>query len=264
VTGETSWWAAGLMGFFGSVHCVVMCGGIVGALGEALPRRGTPQLLLHHLGYSAGRIASYACAGALAGASGLLLADLLGRGGALLLRLLCGALLVAAGVWIAGGWAGITRLEALGAPLWRRLAPLSRQLAPADRLWKLGVLGAIWGWLPCGLVYAALGAAATSGSAATGALWMTAFGLGTLPALLAVGAFSVGLQRIREGRGTRRLAGALLVAFGLWTALGAALPGHGDREPGHDPHAHPAQARARADTGADSDLRLAANPVAAC
>ena len=50
-------------------------------------------------------------------------------------------------------------------------------------------LGALWGWLPCGLVYSVLLTALASGSAPRGALIMLAFGLGTLPNLLAIGLF---------------------------------------------------------------------------
>lgn len=240
MTDEPGWLAALMMGFFGSVHCIAMCGGIAGALGQALPASEPWRMFARQLGYSAGRISSYACAGALAGGFGLLVGQALGPSGALLLRGLCGALLIASGVWIAGGWAGITRLESIGAHLWRHLAPLSRRLTPADRAWKLWGLGAIWGWLPCGLVYAALGGAAARGSAVAGALWMTVFGLGTLPALLATGTFALGLRRVSEGRRTRRFAGALLVAFGIWTLLAVLFVPHAGHSPAPDPHGpHP-------------------------
>jgi hypothetical protein len=90
------------------------------------------------------------------------------------------------------------------------------------------VFGALWGWLPCGLVYSMLALALASGSPGNGALVMAGFGLGTLPAILLAGGTAAGLLRHLRGSRGRRLSGALLAGFGLWTIVGA-LP--------HDDHA---------------------------
>lgn len=58
------------------------------------------------------------------------------------------------------------------------------------------MLGMLWGWLPCGMVYSVLAGAAVSGDAVNGAAIMAAFGAGTLPLLLALGA---GISRARLG-----------------------------------------------------------------
>ena len=50
------------------------------------------------------------------------------------------------------------------------------------------LLGVVWGWLPCGLVYSVLVWALSAGSAVGGGLLMASFGVGTLPTLLALGA----------------------------------------------------------------------------
>lgn len=214
-----------LLGLFGGLHCIGMCGGIVSALaGTATDLHSRQRRLAAQLLYSAGRISSYAVAGAIAGGLGLSLLNLLGADAARWLRILAGAFLVAAGLYLAGWWLGLTRLERLGAHAWRHIAPLSGRLQPLDRAWKRFAAGAVWGWLPCGLVYAALAGASASGGAAAGAAMMTAFGIGTLPALLAAGTAS---QALQSGVHTRRLAGGLLVVFGLWTILAVALPtGH--------------------------------------
>jgi sulfite exporter TauE/SafE len=233
-----------LLGLFGGLHCVGMCGGIVSALtgartgGHSGRRKAAAQLL-----YNAGRISSYAVAGAIAGGLGLSLLTLLGADAARWLRILAGAFLVAAGLYLAGWWFGLTRLERLGAHAWRHIAPLSGRLQPLDRAWKQFAAGAVWGWLPCGLVYAALAGASASGGAAEGAAMMAAFGVGTLPALLAAGTASTALQ---SGVHTRRLAGGLLVVFGLWTIVAVVLPtghsheagaGHDDAPTSHSHHA---------------------------
>ena len=215
-----------VVGFLGSPHCVAMCGGIAGALSVALPpeRRCGPAAVAHHAAYSAGRIASYALAGALAGALGIAFARLLGDSGVIALRTAAAALLVALGLSLAGWWRGLARLEALGARLWRRIAPLAARLRPGRSPLGAFALGTLWGWLPCGLVYSALALAAATGSAAGGALLMAGFGLGTLPALLATGVLAQRLGTVASRIANRRVAGAMLIVFGLWTFLGSSQP----------------------------------------
>ncbi len=140
----------------------------------------------------------------------------------------CGILLIAVGVTLAGWWPLTAPLEAAGARLWRRIAPLSRRLlsadpslAPAFRIWRHYLIGMVWGWLPCGLVYGALTTAATTGGAVHGAMFMLAFGVCTMPVLLATGAASQGLKRLTSHLGMRWTAGAFVVAFGLWTLIPA-------------------------------------------
>lgn len=205
------------VGFLGSAHCVAMCGGIAGALSLAQPparRRGAARLL-HHAAYSAGRLGSYALAGGLAGAFGLAVATLLG--GAVALRAAAALLMVLLGLYLCGWRTGLGWLEHQGARLWRRIAPLAARLRPGQSPLGAFALGGLWGWLPCGLVYSALALAAAAGGAAGGALLMLGFGLGTLPALLATGLTAQRLGAIAHGPRARRLAGALLIAFGVWT-----------------------------------------------
>jgi sulfite exporter TauE/SafE len=83
---------------------------------------------------------------------------------------------------------------------------------------SLGI-GAVWGWHPCGLVYSVLALALLSGSAGQGALVMLAFGLGTVPNLLAAG-LSVGVLRsVLRRRAVRLAAGLAVVALGVLGAL---------------------------------------------
>ncbi len=209
-----------LLGFFGSVHCVAMCGGLAGALGQVRLRPGPLRILVQHLGYGLGRITSYGVAGGFAGGLGNVLAGAAGPAGVSLLRVLCGLLLIAVGITLTGWWQATAQLEILGEKLWRRIAPLSQRLQPVDRIWKHYLIGMIWGWLPCGLVYGALTTAATTGDAMRGAAFMLAFGAGTLPALLATSAFSRALNQLTSHLGLRWTAGGVVIAFGLWTLVG--------------------------------------------
>lgn len=211
---EAGFAAAFLIGLLGGVHCVGMCGGIVGALTLQTPRR--PRAWDLHLAYNAGRIASYAAAGAIMGmigGAGLLFNQVLPV--QMLLYVLANLVLVSLGLYLAGMGNQLTRLEALGASLWRRVQPYSLRFLPADTLGKAFLLGTLWGWLPCGLVYSLLATALLSGGAASGAAVMLAFGLGTLPNLLLAG---MAFKRLRDFTSNRRLrlaAGVLVAAFGF-------------------------------------------------
>lgn len=204
--------AAFAAGLLGGVHCVGMCGGIVGALSAA--SRGSLSARL--AAFNAGRIASYATAGATAGAMGGLAQ---GVGPEAILRT---ALFVAAqvmvvliGFYVAGWSRAIVRFERAGAALWRRLDPLRRRFFPIDSTSRALGAGAIWGWIPCGLVYGMLPLAAVAGGPGKGALVLAAFGLGTLPGLVAAGAAARRLAEMRRAPWVRRFAGFTIVAVGI-------------------------------------------------
>jgi sulfite exporter TauE/SafE len=211
---EAQFAAAFLIGLLGGVHCVGMCGGIVGALAVQAPGRRPAWKL--HLTYSAGRIASYSIAGAimgLIGSMGLFFDQILPV--QLLLYVFANLLLVILGLYLAGIGGLLPRLEALGAWLWRRLQPFGIKLLPADTVVKAFALGAIWGWLPCGLVYSLLASALLSCSAASGAIVMLAFGIGTLPNLMLAGMVFKRMRDIASDRRVRLAAGVLVAGFGV-------------------------------------------------
>jgi len=210
--------SAFIIGLLGSAHCIGMCGGLMNALSFALPAqrqgplRSLPTLLLYNLG----RIASYSLAGALVGGLGMLLQGpmgVLGPG----LRIAAGLMLVAMGLYLAGWWHGLAHLERLGGHLWRHVQPLGKRLMPVQRPGQALLLGALWGWLPCGLTYSTLTLAGALGDWRQASLVMAAFGLGTLPVMLASGAFAQQLKGWIQRRGVRRLAALMVIGFGLWT-----------------------------------------------
>jgi uncharacterized protein len=207
-----------LMGLLGSAHCVAMCGGVVAMTCSALPlarRRRLLSQLPYVLAYNAGRIASYAAAGAVAGLLGASLASfgVLHRV-EITLRLTAGAMMVAVGFYVAGVAPALGWIEQLGKPLWNKLAPIARRLIPVQRPEQALALGLLWGWMPCGLVYAALAASATSGSMARGAATMAAFGLGTLPMLVTMGSVAGAVARLAHHRWVRAAAGVTMIALG--------------------------------------------------
>ncbi|WP_193166234.1 sulfite exporter TauE/SafE family protein [Microbulbifer hainanensis] len=210
--------AALVIGFLGSSHCIGMCGGIAGALGMAVPGQKTAWGQL--VSYSAGRIASYTLMGALAGALGAAVLPALAP-----LRLVAGLMLIAMALYIGGIWRGLVWLEKGGSYLWRYLQPLSAQLLPVRTAPQALVLGSLWGWLPCGLVYSALTFALAQGGSLNAALAMLAFGLGTVPAVLATGAAAARVRGFVQRPQVRLLFAGAILLFGLWTLWGAL--GHG-------------------------------------
>jgi hypothetical protein len=194
-----------------------MCGGLMGALTLAIPAEQRAQRFQLLLSYNLGRILSYATAGLLLGLAGWALAS---SPAAMLLRVVAALLLIAMGLYLAGWWSGLTRIEALGRGLWRHIQPLTRRFMPVDNLPKALVLGSLWGWLPCGLVYSTLLWAASQGDALDSAALMLAFGIGTLPVLLATGMAAERMTALLRKQGVRMAGGLLVILFGLWTLPG--------------------------------------------
>jgi hypothetical protein len=205
--------SAFVVGLLGGVHCAGMCGGIVGALSFGLKGgRNLPLLLAYNLG----RISSYTFAGALVGALGFYFSGLLPVQTAQhVLLSLAGLFLILMGLYLAGWWNALSRLEQAGGHLWRRIEPLGRRLLPVRSVPQALMLGALWGWLPCGLVYSALVWTVSAGGALEGAMLMAAFGLGTLPNLLLMGVAANQLSRWVRNPTVRALAGLLVIGFGL-------------------------------------------------
>ena len=211
-------------GLLGGAHCAAMCGGIVGLTCAPGPD-GKTRRVVYPLAYNAGRISSYIAAGALAGAAGQ--AGIALRGGALaqhLLMFLMGLTLIVVALNVAGVRPVTRGIEAAGSALWRQVQPLSRRFLPVTSPWQALGLGAIWGWLPCGMVYAVLLMALASGSAGEGALILAAFGLGTLPNLLAIGATVGGLRRWMQRTWVRYLASGVIAAVGVYGMLHVLQP----------------------------------------
>ena len=202
-----------LIGLLGSSHCLAMCGGLASVLGA--DTQGARSRLLS---YNLGRISTYAVLGALVGFLGEQLVNTAPQLG-LPLRVLAGLLLVAMGLYVSQWWMGLTQLEKIGEFLWKKVQPLTRSLLPIENQRQAFLLGSLWGLLPCGLVYSALSWSLAAADWQQSMLFMLAFGVGTIPAMLAIG-FINGkiLQRLR-GKNLRALAGVMIIAMGLLTVI---------------------------------------------
>ncbi|ABE50747.1 MULTISPECIES: sulfite exporter TauE/SafE family protein [Methylobacillus] len=211
---ELSLFAALLVGLLGGGHCAGMCGGIVGAVSMSMPGSRPQWRLL--LAYNLGRIGSYGIAGVIAGAVGassFFLQHLLPVGK--ILYALANIMLILLGLYLANFWHGVIALERIGTVLWKWLQPFSKRWLPVRNIAQAGMLGAIWGWLPCGLVYSVLIAALATGSPVQGGVLMLAFGIGTLPTLLAMGMAAVRLKAWLQRLWVRRVSGLAVLLFGV-------------------------------------------------
>lgn len=212
---EFSLLAVLVVGLLGGVHCLGMCGSIVGLFTTQLPRDQARWPF--HVAYSTGRVTSYALAGVLVGAigqAGMLLRDQVPVQH--LLFALSSLMLIVLGLYLAGLWGAVRRVEHLGRALWQRIQPCTQRLLPVTTLPRALGLGALWGWLPCGLVYSVLVTALASGSATQGALIMAAFGLGTLPNLLLIGLFWERVRHLVQAPRVRLAAGLIVAGFGVY------------------------------------------------
>ena len=228
--------SAFLLGLFSTIHCVGMCGGIIGALSLSLPveiRNNKARMLMFITTYNIGRILSYSFAGLVAGAIGTgVLASTGFEQGHAVLRAIGVAMMVAIGLYLAGWLPQLATVEKIGVPVWKKLEPVGRKLLPVASLPKALAYGLIWGWLPCGLVYFVLLWALTAGNAVEGALTMLAFGIGTLPTLLATGFMTSWLTRFARSSTARQVVGLLIVAM----AIGSLFIPMGDHLPGQHHH----------------------------
>jgi sulfite exporter TauE/SafE len=220
---SSSYLVAFLMGLFSSMHCIGMCGSIIGTLTLSLSPeiRNNKKLLLPFVfNYNFGRITSYTIAGAIVGVIEAMLTLHLGQThGHRALQLLSAAIMAGAGLYIAGWFPRFAYIEKAGIYFWKIIEPYGRKLIPVKNHTQAYLFGMVWGWLPCGLVYAALTLAATAGDVSKSALTMLAFGLGTLPAVMGVGIMTHVLTRLSRMQRFKQVVGLLMMTLALLAAL---------------------------------------------
>ncbi|MDH5591627.1 MAG: sulfite exporter TauE/SafE family protein, partial [Gammaproteobacteria bacterium] len=230
----SSYITAFLLGLFSTIHCIAMCGSVIGALTLSLPsevRENQRKMLPYIFNYNLGRLLSYAIAGAIVG---FLSSPLTALNGHLVLRYLSVIVMISMGLYLAGWFPKFAHMERMGAPIWRWLQPIGQKLLPVRKFSQAFFLGMVWGWLPCGLVYAALAVAATVGEPVKASMVMLAFGAGTLPAVMGAGMFTGLLASMARAKHLRQIAGVLIIAMALATLLWPM--NHGGEQGGHEQH----------------------------
>jgi sulfite exporter TauE/SafE len=168
------------------------------------------------LTYNIGRIFTYAFIGGIVGFSGSLAAKNIGVPIAGL-RMVAAIFLIFLGLYIGQWLMWLNRVEYLGKYLWSTLSPLTKYVIPVNNKRKAFGLGALWGWLPCGLVYSTLTWSMASGDLLSGATIMLFFGLGTIPALITV---SLGFSRfvlLLKKPNIKKIMALFLILYGFYS-----------------------------------------------
>ncbi len=204
-------------GLLGTGHCIGMCGGLVSAL--ALSEAGQKGGWFFHLLYNAGRITTYTFIGSIVGWLGSALAYT-DKFKTLTRSLLVGSdiFVILVGLGTAGlfGWLNAAKLDFPG-PMQLMTAATGqlRKLPPALAALPLGLL---FGFIPCGYLYAVAITAAQSASVTTGALMLLAFGLGTTPSLFFFGSAAHWLSG-KARTWMLRIAGLVVAGMGVVNLL---------------------------------------------
>jgi len=231
-----------LLGLFSTLHCIGMCGGIIGALSLSLPlkiRNSKPALFAFVLTYNTGRLISYSIAGLVAGAIGTGVLQSAGFDqGHNILQFIGISMMIAIGLYLTGWIPQLASVEKIGVPIWKRLEPIGRKLVPVTSIPKALAYGLIWGWLPCGLVYFVLVWALTAGDAINGALIMLAFGLGTLPSLITAGFMASWVTRFAHSPRARQIVGLLIIFMAIGSLFVPMDHNHINHDPIDQQHDH--------------------------
>ncbi len=207
------------LGLFSTLHCIGMCGGFISTmmLASSASNNGEKKKIFKSsFAYNFGRICSYSIAGLVMGMFGFALADLLSDYKIyLILQLFASAILIGVALNILGLFSFSKHLENIGMKLWRHIQPLTKGLLPVDSFAKAYLLGLVWGWLPCGMVYSALMLSISTGTPVNGMLVMMFFGMGTLPAMLSAGYFVDYLNRFRQNKHLRWVTALALILIAV-------------------------------------------------
>jgi sulfite exporter TauE/SafE len=206
-----------LIGLFGSMHCIGMCGGFVAMY--SLNKSATQPSLPHHLLYNLGRLTTYSLLGGILGYIGSFTAYL---GNYRLIPgitlLTAGVVMVLMGMNIAGTLGKQILFEDAGITSGSLFRRTLRNILAMESVWGTFLLGLLLGFLPCGLLYPIFIQAAVSGGFPPGILTMAVFGLGTVPAMMSFGLLVTKL-RPRMKLILYRIAAVLIILLGLQTFL---------------------------------------------
>lgn len=227
-----------MIGIGSTGHCLLMCGGISSALSSKLsqtsPKLKAIKLLLFHLG----RISCYSLLGLVLG-SALHFMISFSENVIVISRVIASLLIILVGLYIAGLSSLIRLLEQQLGFIWKHIQPITQRYIHMQKWHHAYILGLLWGFLPCGIIYSTLIWASANNQGLETALLMLSFGLGTLPALFVSNLLSIKAVEILQKKHFKRTVGLLLVGFGIWTIMMMTVPNNWFGEHQHTPEAAP-------------------------
>lgn len=210
-----TFWSALILGLLSSFHCAGMCGGLQAAIQQITTIRTRAEAIWHLLALNMGRLLTYIVIGVLLatfGSTALYKADIswLTRGA----RIMAAVTLILLGVYmLLSQQKPFAVLEKLTQPLWAKLSPLLNN--NHNRLLVSLQQGLIWGFLPCGLVYAVWLTTLFANTPTQAAQTMLGFGLGTLPSMLLTGVAFIRFKQLVANRAVQIVGGLVFIAGGL-------------------------------------------------
>ncbi|TNF56940.1 sulfite exporter TauE/SafE family protein [bacterium] len=209
-TGLLVAFSTGLLGGFG--HCIGMCGPIVASYALHNSSEKVFSRIASHILYNTGRITTYMFIGALMGLTGAFV-NVAGRLTGLqnVVAILAGLFMVLMGLSISGLFGAAQWLESQNSLIMKAAKGLSYEKS----LWRYYPLGALFGFLPCGLSYTVFIAAAGTGDLFSGMLLAVFFGLGTFPSLFLFGITASLISSQMRGL-LYRFAGFMIIGMGIY------------------------------------------------
>ncbi|MGB0944918.1 MAG: sulfite exporter TauE/SafE family protein [Marinomonas sp.] len=203
-----------LIGLAGAGHCFGMCGGIISAL--SFNTSSNKGLFTTQLNYNLGRITSYTILALIFSFFFQSFTDYY-ESASYALRTIAATVLFLMGLYLLKQSQLILKVEKLGSFGWQYISPFAKKLLPIRTRKQAFLAGFVWGWLPCGLVYSSLIWISARSTPLEAIILMLAFGLGTMPAMLATGIFSKSLKDSWKQYHLNTVSGIFMLIYAVWT-----------------------------------------------
>lgn len=204
-----------MIGLGSTGHCMAMCGGISSSLLSNIGHHNITKKISRLVLFHAGRILCYCSVGLLLGS--IIQSSSNYTQASFIARTLAGTVLIFIGLYIAGFSRVLQQLEKRMGFFWNMLQPLVKRYLPMQRLHHALLIGFLWGFLPCGIIYSTAIWASSEARNTSATVLMFAFGLGTLPGLMLTHIGSHALIQNWKRFFPKRTIGILMIIFGLWS-----------------------------------------------
>ena len=209
--------SAFLLGFYGSGHCAAMCGPVLSIIGVNTQLNMRRPQLSAALFYNLGRLTTYVLLGIVIGLINLAFVDI--KPIQLGLRYFSALMMLLIALQLLGLPSALAPIEKIGQLIWKPISKYSKAFFPITSVQGALFTGMIWGFLPCGMVYAALTQSFAGAHVLDSGLIMLCFGLGTLPSMLSFSIFGNYLGAFLRHKNARRLAGVLIIVMSVFYLL---------------------------------------------
>jgi uncharacterized protein len=203
-----------LFGILGSFHCFSMCGSIINIFNLNFSKKDINNINVIQFYYNIGRIISYGILGFVASFLGFILFDILGINGIIFTKIFSGIMFIILGLYFQGIGFFFLLIESFFSKFLYIINILIKKIN-FSKQYKPFLIGILWGNIPCGLIYTALGYAISSGSLLKSSISMIFFGLGTLPSILFSRYIFFYLKELIDNKFIKFMLGSTIIVFGI-------------------------------------------------